>query len=60
MPSLVPIERHDIVKDLYNANYSCRVYRNYGLLSFRKEGWKERKKEERKTLFYTNNILIIT
>ena len=36
------------------------VYRNYGLLSIRKKGWKERKKEERKNLFYTNDILIIT
>ena len=24
LPSLVPIESHDIVKYLYNANYSCR------------------------------------
>ena len=24
LPSLMPIERHDIVKYLYNANYSCR------------------------------------
>ena len=36
------------------------VYRNYGLLSIMKEGWKEGQKEESKTLFYTNNILIIT
>ena len=36
------------------------VYRNYGLLGIRKEGRKARKKEERKTLFYTDNILKIT
>ena len=35
------------------------VLRNIGLLGIRKEGWKEGKKEEMNTLFYTNNILII-